>query len=968
MKNKVTIYIQNLLKKIWTERSFRLSIDIFRNLIKTLAIIFVLLCMFGAGIGAGYFASLVRNEPLKTKSELATDIYQYEEATELYLAGNDYLGTLRTDLYRQHVSIDNISPHILDAIVATEDEHFYEHNGVVPKAVFRAIFQEAANTSMQSGGSTLTQQLIKNQMLTNDVSFDRKAKEILLAMRVEKLFSKDEILEAYLNVVPFGRNSSGQNIAGIQSAAKGVFGKNAKDVSIPQAAFLAGLPQSPFGYTPFTQEGKSKDNLEPGLNRMKIVLKSMLRAGKITEKEYNNAIKYDITKDFIKPVPAPTEKYPYLTDEIERRSLDILVEILAKKDGYELKDLEQNNTLKKDYYTIANRDLRQNGYKIYTTVDRKIYDAMQKVKDNYYFGPKKYSKLAKKELPIEVGAMLIDNNTGGILSFVGGRDHKQQQVNHATQTPRQNGSTMKPLLVYAPAIEEGLLQPGMLVADVPTTFHIPGQKAYSPNNFDFQFHGLLPARAALAESYNLPVLRMYYNMQKLGLEPMQYLEQMGFNDLSPTDYGPLSTSLGGLTTGVTVEDNVNAYTTFANGGQFVDAYMVERIVDKNGKEIYKHKVEKKKIFSPETAYLTIDMMRDTTQYGTGASLHRRMNYSSDWAAKSGTTNDQKDVWFMATNPSVTFGTWLGYDQPMYLPYGTALKNMIVWTEFMNAAYKAAPNKVGANKTFKKPSGVEYRSFCTPTGGAPTAACAKAGLVKTDLFNKNFRASTNNVLFEEKSYVTIKNKAYAVFPSTPKEFVQSGFTLGTGGYSFTLGLKGYQESSTVPQILGEKVLTLEKPENISDGRKPSSVANIQYKNNVLTWSANKERDIIGYYIYRFDRGSQVPKKVRTVRATEGLRLKLSGNENVTYSVTAVDITGSESQLIIPKFPDAQKPPEQKPPTTGGNKPTNPPPTGGTNPTTPPTNNGGNNPSTPPNNNGGQDGTQSSTTDGNNNTSD
>lgn len=165
------------------------------------------------------------------------------------------------------MKLEDISEDLRNAVIATEDEYFKEHNGVVPKAIMRAVLQEFTNSSTQSGGSTLTQQLIKNQILTNEVSFERKAKEILLALRLERFFDKDEILEAYLNVATLGRNSSGQNIAGVQSAAKGIFGVEAKDLTLPQAAFIAGLPQAPFSYTPFKNNGEVKENLEAGMSR-----------------------------------------------------------------------------------------------------------------------------------------------------------------------------------------------------------------------------------------------------------------------------------------------------------------------------------------------------------------------------------------------------------------------------------------------------------------------------------------------------------------------------------------------------------------------------------------------------------------------------------------------------------------------------------------------------------------------------
>src|SRR5690625_2564672 len=203
------------------------------------------------------------------------DIYNYEETTKLYFADNKYIGDIRSDLHREEIELKDVSQNVLNAVLATEDQSFYEHNGIVPKAIVRALYQEVASSGAQTGGSTLTQQLIKNQILTNEVSFERKAKEILLAMRLENFFEKDEILEAYLNIVPYGRDSAGQNVAGIQTAAQGIFGVDASELTLPQAAFLAGIPQNPFAYTPFDNSGeiKDEDGLARGLSRMETVLK-----------------------------------------------------------------------------------------------------------------------------------------------------------------------------------------------------------------------------------------------------------------------------------------------------------------------------------------------------------------------------------------------------------------------------------------------------------------------------------------------------------------------------------------------------------------------------------------------------------------------------------------------------------------------------------------------------------------------
>src|SRR3954454_3227436 len=219
-----------------TVKSARITYQVVWNLFLLVLTVVILGGSFATGVGAGYFASLVKDEPVRSYNSMKKDIYNYTETSDLYFANNVYLGRLRTDLVRDEVKLDQVSPDLANAVIATEDQYFYQHKGVVPKAVFRALFQEVTNSSVQSGGSTLTQQLIKNQILTNEVSFQRKANEILLALRLEKFFNKKEILEAYLNVSTFGRNSSGQTIAGVQAAAKGIFGKSASELTLPEAA------------------------------------------------------------------------------------------------------------------------------------------------------------------------------------------------------------------------------------------------------------------------------------------------------------------------------------------------------------------------------------------------------------------------------------------------------------------------------------------------------------------------------------------------------------------------------------------------------------------------------------------------------------------------------------------------------------------------------------------------------------
>jgi penicillin-binding protein 1B len=895
----------NMITHKKTVKSARITYQVFWNLFLIFLAVLILGGSFGAGVGAGYFASLVKDEPIRSYSSMKKDIYNYTETSNLYFGNNVYLGKLRSDLEREEVKIDQVSDFLVKAVIATEDEYFYQHQGVVPKSIFRALFQEVTNSSMQTGGSTLTQQLIKNQILTNEVSFQRKANEILLALRLEKFFSKKEILEAYLNVSTFGRNSSGRNIAGVQSAAKGIFGKEAKQLTLPEAAFIAGLPQSPFGYTPFTREGKIKNNLEPGMTRMKLVLKRMKDHGYITADQYNTAAAYDITKDFIPSTANPLEKYPWLTFEIEKRSVQVLTTVLAKQDGISETTLKKDDKLYNKYFTLASHDLHQKGYEIHTTIDKGIYDAMQKAKDQYpSFGPDKEEMKKDPETgetkkvmePVEVGAMLIENKTGKIISFVGGRDYNKQQVNHATSSVRQNGSTMKPLLVYAPAFELGKAAPGTPLPDVALKLNAAKPGTPWPRNYSYNYSGLVSARIALTKSINVPAVKLYKDI--VTQHPAQYLEKMGFTSLIQDDHTNLSAAIGSIQNGVTVEENTNAFSTFANDGKFIDAYLIDKITDKSGKVIYQHEVKPVNVFTPQTAFLTIDMMRDVVKKGTAAGINSRLKFQTDWAGKTGTGNEYIDSWFVATNPNVTFGIWTGYDTPKSLQargsltYSQRTNNL--WVDLINSAYSINPSLIDPKESFKMPSGIVRRSFCMVSGMALSEACSKAGLAGSDYFNAKFVPKEKDDSLIDGNFVQIGDKKYLAMDKTPEDFAQKGVILNPDFITRLVGTNFKDYSQLIPKNEKWSKILIPNAKLNENGKAPGAVS-LSAQGSSLKWSAVAENDIIGYRVY-----SALPSSTKLASIKAGSNLTFTA-PNGTFYVTAVDIAGNESspsnQIVI-----------------------------------------------------------------------
>ena len=920
-KNRIDLIeekLDTMTKTKWA-KGLRITSGVTWNLFLLFIVLGLTLSVFAASVGAGYFASLVAKEPLRSKEEMRDAIFTYEETSELYLAGGVYIGKVNSDIERRETKLDSVSPFVIDAVFATEDEYFERHNGIVPKAIFRGLFQDVTNSDSQTGGSTLTQQLIKNQVLTNEVSYERKAKEILLAMRIENFMTKDEILEAYLNIIPYGRNSNGQNIAGIETAAGGIFGTKAAKLNLPQAAFIAGLPQAPFAYTPFKSGGgvKEKEFLEPGINRMKTVLFRMKETGYITEQQYNEAIVYDITKDFRDPVRRANERYPYLTQEIQNRTVDILAKIIAEKDGVDPERLDQEEKLYEKYAIFATRSMKNDGYRIYSTVNKDLYDKMNEVANSFenygftYTREEKDPDSGEVELvedPVQVGAMMIENNTGKILSFIGGRDHAQEATNHSTQAFRQNGSSMKPLLVYAPAIEYGVIGAGSPVVDVKFDKREPNGSIWSPNNYTKNMElGIIPARDALSKSLNLATVRLYNDI--IDRRPAEFLEKMDFSRVDPTDYYNLSASFGGTKRGVSVEENTNAFGTFANNGKFIDAYMIEKIEDMDGNTIYQHEVEPVDVFSPETSYIVTDMLRDVLKPGgTGSQVPKYLNFSSDLAVKTGTTQNYADAWLIGYNPNVSLGVWLGYKdlkRSLYSGGSQAMhpttRTSILFARIMNAANEVTPELVGAASKFKQPEGVVTSSFCGISGLAPSAACSSAGLVKSDLFYaKAMLPVKPDDSITSSSYVSVKGTRYLALPSTPAEFITAG---GTGVNQVfierMLGpLRGDasklfpMNSAFASQVVSGAIFN-------ADDVAPASV-NATLNGSTLTWSQSASNDVVGYYIY--ENGA----KIGTIRDGSSNSFSIGAG---SYSVRAVDITGKLSEVSNVVTIEATQPDEE-----------------------------------------------------------
>ena len=657
-----------------------------------------LLLSLSAGLAIGYVGGLVKDQPVLTQKEMKDQINNISQNSEVYFGSGEKLGTINSELIRKTVSYEELGDNVKNAIIASEDSNFYSNSGVDIFAVIRASLSEVTGEKT-TGGSTITQQLVKNQLLDNSRSYERKAKEILLALRVDSHFSKNEILENYLNVAPFGKNSLGQNISGIETAAQGVFGVHSKDLNIAQAAYLIGFVQSPYRYTPFDSAGNIRpdEELQTGFERQQYVLERMLSNEFITKEQFEEAKKFDIKGAYTKQKYSEYTDYSYIRDEVTSSVAEILAEQTAKKNNRE-EEFKNNSDYRNELIEKSRIKFITGGYKVKTTLDKKLYDTLQETKKQFASYPT-YSQ-GGRVYPLEIGASVIENSTGKVLAFIGGMDYKKQQLNHATRTRRSPGSTIKPLLVYGPAIDKGYITPNSTVLD--KRFNHYGWK---PENYDMSERGYLPAREALARSLNLPTVRLYSAFYKE--DPVtNYLEKMGAEGLTESDKTNLATAIGGMTYGLSVTENTSAFSTFANKGEHKKAHIIEEIENNDGELVYKADFSPVKVFEESTSYLIVDMLGDVINksYGTSHDMPSKLKFNSkNLFVKTGTSEYYKDLWVVGGSTKITVGLWNGYDSPAKVPsYDYAQRS---WIAVMNAIYALDKNLIAPDTAFSRPKSV-----------------------------------------------------------------------------------------------------------------------------------------------------------------------------------------------------------------------------------------------------------------------
>ncbi|MDT8285467.1 MAG: PBP1A family penicillin-binding protein [Elusimicrobiales bacterium] len=605
---------------------------------------------------------------------------------------------------RALLTLADIPVDLQNAVIAMEDRSFFRHWGISPRGIMRALMRDLLHTRKAQGGSTITQQLSRGIFLKPDKTISRKVREMVLALQIERNFSKQEILQMYLNQIYLG-----SGVYGVQSAAKLFFGKDVSELNLAECALLAGVIPSPGNFSPFSHPDRARV-------RRHLVLLSMRREGYITDGEMKEALE----------VPLPETKSS----------------MLSGRAPYFVEYVRQQLEPK---YGVS--QLWKGGLKIYTTLDLEMQAPAEETMEKYL---SQYDEDAAKVVrpepaegevlpstaPLQGAFIILDVRTGAIKALIGGRDYRESQFNRATQAQRQAGSTFKPF-VWMSALMSGYT-PASMVEDLPLAYYYDGKdwrlfegatdqyaidlaiqpfvgskdfKIWVPNNFDGKFQGRITLRRALEQSRNLSSVSL---VNRIGPSlVVDVAHKAGIESrLDPVPSIGLGTSL------VNPLEMVNAFATFGNGGIRVKPFGVLRVVDNRGKVLEEHVPTETESFSPQASYLLVNMMKGVVQRGTGiraSSLRRPL------AGKTGTSQDSKDMWFIGMTPDLAAGAWMGYDNFASLPVRDWSSSQAVawWTEIMSQVLKDQPAR-----DFPVPEGIVFATIDQETGKLALPGCRK----------------------------------------------------------------------------------------------------------------------------------------------------------------------------------------------------------------------------------------------------
>lgn len=566
---------------------------------------------------------------------------------------------------RKLIKISDVPKVVIQAFVAAEDTRFFQHKGVDWQSITRAFYKNIEAGHIVQGGSTITQQVAKSLYLSSEKSYLRKIKEAILAYKIDKYLTKEEILNLYLNFIYLGHGTYG-----IEATSQSFFGKSARYLNLPQAALLASLPKAPNNYSPYLHFDKAKQ-------RQAYVLDRMVEDGYITPREREDALKAPLNLRSIRP---KDKIAPYFVENVRRYVLDKYGSDVLYKEGLE----------------------------IYTTLNIKMQKAAR------YAVEKGLSELEQRQgypKGLVQGALLcMEASTGAIKSMVGGRNFRKSEFNRATQSKRQAGSAFKPF-IYTAAFDKGMT-PATVIVDEPLVFQDNAGNIWKPMNFDGEFHGPNTLRNALVFSRNIITIKL---LQNIGVDyASAYAANMGI--VSPLAKN-LSLALG--TSGVTLQEMVRAYGVLANQGIRVNPIFIKKIVDRTGHVFEENRTVSEQVIDPRIAFMTAYIMQDVVESGTGRVVR---SINRPVAGKTGTTDDMRDAWFMGFTPSLVTGVWVGFDKEKTLGKeevgGRAAAP--IWLYFMEKALLGKPVEI-----FPVPEGIIFTRVERATGQPANTASQTA---------------------------------------------------------------------------------------------------------------------------------------------------------------------------------------------------------------------------------------------------
>ncbi|NUK29975.1 PBP1A family penicillin-binding protein [Parageobacillus sp. VR-IP] len=652
--------------------------------IRAFAFISFILAILSAVTFGGFilFAKLQGAPPLAVPQ---TTIFYADDGTKIGESDNGQT--------RYWVKLDDISPYVIQATIAVEDRKFYEHHGFDIKRIIGAVAADIKAMAKVQGASTITQQYARNLFLTHDKTWTRKLQEALYTIRLEANYSKKQILEGYLNTIYYGHGAYG-----IEAAARYYFGKHAKDLTLSEAAMLAGIPKGPYYYSPLINEKRAK-------TRQKTVLLSMEQAGYINKKEAERAYQ---------------EKLIY-TDhhEIKQKNIapyfqDVVKQVLRNQLG------------------LDERTIELGGLRVYTSLD----PHMQKIAEQ------EINAVIDPNSQIQAALVAMDPRTGEVKALVGGRDYEKSPFNRAVQAERQPGSTFKPFLYYA-AIEQGFTPSTQMRSELTTFTFDNGKSKYTPHNYnDYYANDAITLAQAIALSDNVFAVKthLFIGEDKL----VKTAKKLGIT--SKLKRVP-SLALG--TSPVKVIDMVRAYSAFANNGKKVEPVFIKKIVNHEGETIYEYKPSSKQVLDPDAAYVTTQLMTGMfdpklNDYTTVTGQSIRKQITRPYAGKSGTT--ETDSWMIGFAPQLVAGVWTGYDR------GETIDKMVekqyakqIWVQFMEKSLQGKPKK-----KFKPTKGVVGVYVDPDNGKLATKSCPVKRLTYYIAGTEPTDYCTDHLLHQKKS--------------------------------------------------------------------------------------------------------------------------------------------------------------------------------------------------------------------------